>query len=81
MVEGDQVRAAVTGAGEHAMRLSKLEQALSGKPLTAENISAACQNLLSPEGLNHDLVASREYRAHLVDVMAKRALLQALGLS
>lgn len=74
------LRAAVTGAGEHAMRLSKLEQALSGKPLTAENISAACQGLLPPDNLNHDLVASREYRAHLVDVMAKRALMQAAGL-
>ncbi|MCS7058066.1 MAG: xanthine dehydrogenase family protein subunit M [Meiothermus sp.] len=80
VVDGGEVRAAVTGAGEHAMRLGKLEQALSGKPLTAEAISAACQNLLSPEGLNHDLAASREYRAHLVDVMAKRALMQALGL-
>ncbi|GEM85858.1 FAD binding domain-containing protein [Meiothermus granaticius] len=70
------VRAAVTGAGEHALRLSRLEQALAGKPLNAETIAAACQNLLSAEGLNHDLVASAEYRAHLVDVLAKRALLR-----
>ncbi len=74
------VRAAVTGAGSHAMRLTKLEQALAGQPLTREAIEAACQGLLPPGDLNHDLVASREYRAHLVDVMAKRALLQAAGL-
>ncbi|MCS7067603.1 MAG: xanthine dehydrogenase family protein subunit M [Meiothermus sp.] len=80
VVDGTEVRAAVTGAGEHAMRLTKLEQALAGKPLTTENISAACQGLLAPDHLNHDLVASREYRAHLVDVMAKRALMQAAGL-
>jgi carbon-monoxide dehydrogenase medium subunit len=80
VVDGNNVRAAVTGAGEHAMRLTKLEQALSGKPLTAENITAACQGLLPPDNLNHDLVASKEYRAHLVDVMAKRALMQAAGL-
>jgi len=72
------VRAAVTGAGEHAMRLSKLEQALSGKSLSAETITAACQSLVSPQGLNHDLVASAEYRAHLVDVLAKRALLRVM---
>lgn len=80
VADGGSVRAAVTGAGEHAMRLSKLEQALAGKPLTAENITAACQGLLPPDHLNHDLVASKEYRAHLVDVMAKRALMQAAGL-
>ncbi|WP_027878408.1 FAD binding domain-containing protein [Meiothermus cerbereus] len=80
VLDGNTVRAAVTGAGEHAMRLTKLEQALSGQPLTAQNIAAACQGLLPPDNLNHDLVASKEYRAHLVDVMAKRALMQAAGL-
>lgn len=80
VADGGSVRAAVTGAGEHAMRLSKLEQALAGKPLTVENITAACQGLLPPDHLNHDLVASKEYRAHLVDVMAKRALMLAAGL-
>lgn len=80
VLEGNNLRAAVTGAGEHAMRLSKLEQALSGQALTAQSIAAACQGLLPAENLNHDLVASKEYRAHLVDVMAKRALMQAAGL-
>jgi carbon-monoxide dehydrogenase medium subunit len=80
VLDGNTVRAAVTGAGEHAMRLTKLEQALSGQPLTAQNIAAACQGLLPADHLNHDLVASKEYRAHLVDVMAKRALMQAAGL-
>lgn len=80
VVDGNSVRAAVTGAGEHAVRLTKLEQALTGKPLTAENIAAACQGLLPADNLNHDLVASKEYRAHLVDAMAKRALMQAAGL-
>ena len=80
VLDGNTVRAAVTGVGEHAMRLSKLEQALSGQALSAENITAACQGLLPADHLNHDLVASKEYRAHLVDVMAKRALMQAAGL-
>ncbi|MER3482165.1 MAG: carbon monoxide dehydrogenase [Meiothermus sp.] len=72
------VRAAVTGAGEHAMRLTKLEEALSGKPLNAETIASACQNLIPSDGLNSDLVASAEYRAHLVDVLAKRALMRVM---
>ncbi|KIQ54836.1 FAD binding domain-containing protein [Meiothermus taiwanensis] len=80
VLDGNSVRAAVTGAGEHAMRLTKLEQALSGQALSAESITAACQGLLPADNLNHDLAASKEYRAHLVDVMAKRALLQAAGL-
>ncbi len=80
VIGSEGVRAAVTGAGSHAMRLTKLEQTLAGQPLTREAIEAACQGLLPPDDLNHDLVASREYRAHLVDVMAKRALLQAAGL-
>ena len=69
------VRAAVTGAGAHAMRLSKLEANLAGKEMTAANIAAATENIISADGLNHDLVASAEYRAHLVGVMAKRALM------
>lgn len=79
VLDGSNLRAAVTGAGEQAMRLTRLEQALTGKPLILESITAACQGLLPPDNLNHDLVASREYRAHLVDVMARRALTQAAG--
>ncbi|MER3478973.1 MAG: carbon monoxide dehydrogenase [Meiothermus sp.] len=76
VVGANGVRAALTGAGEHAMRLSRLEQALSGKPLTAEAIEAACQGIVSPEDLMGDHLHSAEYRAHLVDVLAKRALLR-----
>ena len=74
------VRAAVTGATSHATRLIKLENALAGKPLTAENIKAACQNLVDASDLLGDHVASAEYRAHLVNVAAERALLKAAGL-
>lgn len=72
------VQAALTGAGEHAMRLTKLEQALSGKPLTADTIAAACQNIVSPDQLMGDHNHSAEYRAHLVDVMAKKALMRVI---
>jgi carbon-monoxide dehydrogenase medium subunit len=33
----------------------------------------------SPEGLNADIHGSAEYRAHLVTVMAKRAVAEILG--
>ncbi|MER3443639.1 MAG: carbon monoxide dehydrogenase [Meiothermus sp.] len=70
------LRAAFTGAGEHAMRLSRLEQALSGKPLDPQTVAAACENLVDAAQLMSDHNFSAEYRAHLIDVLAKRALLR-----
>ena len=41
--------------------------------------SAIAGIAISPDGLNADLFGSAEYRAHLVTVMAKRAVAKALG--
>lgn len=61
-----QIRAAYTGAGEKAARLSVLEQRLnSGEP--------AGTGLVDATHLLGDRFASPEYRAHLVDVLAARA--------
>ena len=68
------VRVAVTGAGQNGVfRHTAMEQAL------ASNFSAgAIANVATPaSGLNSDIHASAEYRAHLVGVMAKRALAKA----
>lgn len=64
------VRVAVTGAGPCAFRQKDMEKALSAKfaPESAAGVKQAAS------GLNSDLHASAEYRAHLVTVMAKRAV-------
>jgi carbon-monoxide dehydrogenase medium subunit len=71
---GGNVRVGVTGAGASAFRQSEMEKALSAKfaPESVANIK------VKPDGLNNDLHASPEYRAHLITVMAKRAVEQAL---
>ncbi|MDH3314195.1 MAG: xanthine dehydrogenase family protein subunit M [Gammaproteobacteria bacterium] len=71
----DGVRVAVTGAGPSVFRVEDMEKALSKKfaPEAVEGIK------VSQEGLNADIHASAEYRAHLVTVMAKRAVAAANG--
>jgi carbon-monoxide dehydrogenase medium subunit len=72
---GSGVRVAVTGAGPSAFRVAEMERALSSKfaPDALSGIK------VSANGLNSDLHASAEYRAHLIGVMAKRAVEQALA--
>ncbi len=64
------VRVAVTGAGPVVFRQRDMEAAL-GKSFTAD---AVANIKVRPDGLNSDIHASAEYRAHLVTVMAKRAV-------
>jgi carbon-monoxide dehydrogenase medium subunit len=73
---GSDVRVAVTGAGQNGVfRATALEEALKKRfsPKSLEGIS------LPASGLNGDLHASPEYRAHLITVMAKRAVTAAIG--
>lgn len=64
------VRVAVTGAGPSVFRVADMEKALREdfSPAAVASIS------VSASGLNSDIHASDEYRAHLVTVMAKRAV-------
>jgi carbon-monoxide dehydrogenase medium subunit len=70
----ESVRVAVTGAAPCVFRFAEMEAALA-KNFTPE---AVAENVISTDGLNADLFASAEYRAHLVGVMAKRAILTAM---
>ena len=68
---GDGVRVAVTGAGDDGVfRVSEMENAL-GSDFSA---GAIADISVSDDALLSDIHASAEYRAHLIGVMAKRAV-------
>lgn len=69
------VRVAVTGAASSVFREKAMEAALT-KSFTPDAIAGI---KVSPSNLNSDLHATAEYRAHLVTVMAKRAVAAALA--
>jgi carbon-monoxide dehydrogenase medium subunit len=69
------VRVAVTGAGPSVFRLSVAEEALQSdfSPSALDHIE------VGHDGLNSDIHASAEYRAHAIVVMTKRAVAAALS--
>src|SRR5215468_9850440 len=67
---GSGVRVAVTGAASHVHRASAIEAALS-KSFTPDAAKAV---KIPADHLNSDLHGSAEYRAHLVSVLASRAV-------
>lgn len=68
------VRVAITGAGPTVFRVAEMEAALAQdfRPEALEDLSVPA------DGLNADIHASAEYRAHLINVMARRAVAKAL---
>lgn len=69
------IRVAITGAGPTAYRWADAEKAL-----TAKFAAASVEKLVhTSSGLNADIHASAEYRAHLITVMTKRAVAGAGG--
>ena len=65
-----EVRVAVTGAGSSVFRSKELESALSSN----FSPSAVDQVNISSNELNSDIHASAEYRAHMIKIMAKKAV-------
>jgi carbon-monoxide dehydrogenase medium subunit len=80
-VTGGKIQSArigLTGATTHAIRLSKLEQALGGQATTADAIGTATAAAGAElQDVNADIHASEEYRRAMVAVFAKRAVLAA----
>jgi aerobic carbon-monoxide dehydrogenase medium subunit len=69
------VRVAITGAAPSVFRASALEAALS-KDFSA---AAARGTTISADTLNEDMHASAAYRAHLIPILAGRAVDRAIG--
>jgi aerobic carbon-monoxide dehydrogenase medium subunit len=71
---GSDVRVAVTGAGAAGVfRLKAFEEAL-GKRFGAKSLDGLT---VPAEGLSSDIHGSAEYRAHLIGVLARRAVVAA----
>ncbi len=73
---GSDIRVAVTGAGGNGVfRVPSFEEALKKRfsPKSLEGLT------IPADGLNSDIHGSAEYRAHLVGVMARRAVAEAIG--
>jgi aerobic carbon-monoxide dehydrogenase medium subunit len=64
------VRVAVTGAGPKVFRVPEMEAALT-KNFSADALAGI---VVKAKGLNSDMHASAAYRAHLIGVMARRAV-------
>ncbi len=65
-----EVRVSITGASSCVFRSKELESALSGNfsPSVIENVN------ISSKDFNSDIHASADYRAHMIKVMAKKAV-------
>jgi carbon-monoxide dehydrogenase medium subunit len=73
---GSESRVAVTGAGAKGVfRGPSFEEALKKRfsPKSLEGLT------VSADGLNSDIHGSAEYRAHLIGVLARRAVAEAVG--
>jgi len=64
------VRVAITGVESVVFRCKKIEEALSNN----FSISVIDDVTISSKGFNSDIHASAEYRAHIIKVMAKKAV-------
>jgi aerobic carbon-monoxide dehydrogenase medium subunit len=70
----DSITVGVTGVGSKAYRATKTEAALAGSGLDEQSIDGAVAHICDGIDPNSDLCASGEYRCHLAQVHARRAI-------
>ena len=73
----ESVAVGITGVASKAYRASAVEQALQGKQLNEETITAAASHATDGVDANSDLYASEDYRRHLAKVYTRRAISRA----
>jgi len=82
-VKGGTIQSArigLTGASTYATRLSKVEAALAGKPLSKATIEAASKDAGADiADINSDIHASEAYRRAMIPVFTRRALEAAMA--
>lgn len=72
---GKSVRVAVTGAAPCVFRIREMEEALA-KRFAPESLEGTA---VAADMLSSDIHGSADYRAHLIPVLARQAVAQALG--
>ncbi|MBV9422470.1 MAG: xanthine dehydrogenase family protein subunit M [Solirubrobacterales bacterium] len=77
----EEVRVGLTNMGSVPLRAGAVEEALRGKPLSAESIASAAEQAAEGTDPPADLNASTDYKRHLARVLCRRALGQAAGLT
>jgi carbon-monoxide dehydrogenase medium subunit len=81
VIDKNAVRVGITGVAAKAYRATGVERALTGGPLTAHAIELAAAHAADDVQPLADIHASAEFRAHLAEVNARRALTRAVAAS
>jgi len=81
VIDKNAVRVGITGVAAKAYRATAVERALTGGPLTPHAIELAAAHAADDVQPLADIHASAEFRAHLAEVNARRALTQAVAAS
>jgi xanthine dehydrogenase FAD-binding subunit len=74
----ERLRLAYGVAGPVPMRVPSAEQAAAGKPANAETVAAIAKLVLNDINPRSSWRASREFRLHLAEELAKRAITESL---
>ncbi|WP_287930921.1 xanthine dehydrogenase family protein subunit M [Arthrobacter sp.] len=75
-----EARIGLTNMASTPLRATAVEAALAGAPATADAVAAAASHAAEGTDPASDLNGDASYRAHLAQVLTKRAVLAAMGL-